>query len=93
MGEQGRTVSELMSAAKLIVEVVDGCEHGWPTELDWLWSVHRDQTLALMDKVRADGGIRFPVLIGTDGRLWDGHHRVAVALALGIDVPVMWAER
>lgn len=34
-------------------------------------------------------GITMPVLIGNDGRLWDGHHRLRIAVRLGIPfVPV-----
>lgn len=42
----------------------------------------------LEQEIRANG-ITMPVLIGTDGRLWDGHHRLRIAVRLGIDyVPV-----
>lgn len=43
----------------------------------------------LVESIRADG-IREPVLLGADdGRVWDGHHRVCAALALGLpSVPV-----
>lgn len=42
----------------------------------------------LEQQIRADG-ITVPVLIGSDGRLWDGHHRLRIAVRLGIPyVPV-----
>lgn len=80
-------MNELMTAEQLMAEVKDGDEIGWPDELRWLWTEHREQLLALMDNVLAEGFLS-PVQIGNDGRLWDGHHRVAVAQALGIMLPV-----
>lgn len=32
-------------------------------------------------------GITTPVLLGDDGRVWDGHHRVLAALLVGVPVP------
>lgn len=35
------------------------------------------------------GAVTQPVCLGNDGRIWDGHHRIVAALALGFDsVPV-----
>ncbi|MFD7247813.1 hypothetical protein ACFV6Y_38430 [Streptomyces massasporeus] len=79
---------ELMTAELLMEEVRDGDQHGWPAELRLLWTEDRDKLLALMDRVLAEGFLT-PVQIGDDGRLWDGHHRVAVAAALGIMLPVV----
>lgn len=80
--------AELMTAEHLMEIVRDGDNRGWPSELRWLWTVDRDKTLALMDRVVSEGFLT-PVQIGDDGRLWDGHHRVAVAAALGILLPVV----
>jgi hypothetical protein len=52
-----------------------------------LWRALRHEMAPLLDSVVAEG-FREPILIGDDGRLWDGHHRLAVALAFGISVPV-----
>lgn len=30
-------------------------------------------------------GIKEPILLGDDGRVWDGHHRLMVARILGIE--------
>lgn len=70
--------------------VTPGDPHTWATELRGLWTEHRDQLLALMDRVLAEGFLE-PIVLGHDGRLWDGHHRLAVAKALGILVPVTHA--
>lgn len=34
----------------------------------------------------AEHGITEPVLLGSDGRVWDGHHRIVAARRLGIEV-------
>ncbi|MCX4809039.1 ParB N-terminal domain-containing protein [Streptomyces sp. NBC_01239] len=45
--------------------------------------------LAKLEQQIRENGITMPVLIGSDGRLWDGHHRLRIAVRLGIDyVPV-----
>ncbi|MFD3999904.1 ParB N-terminal domain-containing protein [Streptomyces rubiginosohelvolus] len=65
---------------------------------DWTWDeewADLDQRHAesgyldrLEQQIRANG-ITMPVLIGSDGRLWDGHHRLRIAVRLGIaHVPV-----
>jgi hypothetical protein len=39
-------------------------------------------------------GVREPVLLGIDGRVWDGHHRIVAAIRLGLrDVPVRHSQR
>jgi len=69
----------------------DGGEHGWEHEFAWLDHHQGEQTDRLAEDV-AVNGIREPILLGNDGRVWDGHHRLAVAVRLGIDsVPVSHA--
>lgn len=85
------SAAELMTAELLMEEVQDGDQHGWATELRSLWTEDREKLLALMDQVLAEGFLT-PVEVGPDGRLWDGHHRVAVAAALGIMLPVIHLE-
>lgn len=33
-------------------------------------------------------GFDEPVLLGDDGRVWDGHHRIIAAARAGLDIPV-----
>jgi ParB-like chromosome segregation protein Spo0J len=63
---------------------------------DWTWDdewadldhYRAEQLAALEPQIKANG-ITKPVLIGSDGRLWDGHHRLRLAVRLGIGyVPV-----
>lgn len=61
---------------------------------DWSWRdeyeklIDRPVTQQLIESIRSEG-IREPVLLGKDGRVWDGHHRIIVAMHLGLDtVPV-----
>ncbi|WP_217182684.1 ParB N-terminal domain-containing protein [Streptomyces sp. AC495_CC817] len=64
---------------------------------DWSWIeeyenlIREPETTGLMESIRADG-IREPVLLGNDGRVWDGHHRIIVAMHLGLDaIPVKFS--
>lgn len=61
---------------------------------DWSWDEERDDlandpvTEAVRRRVLNEG-IGFadayaPVLLGNDGRVWDGHHRIVIALEQGI---------
>lgn len=37
--------------------------------------------------------IKEPILLGDDGRVWDGHHRVCAAMYIGeSSVPVEWID-
>lgn len=62
----------------------DGC--GWPEEFASLLASDGEHLSALLLDVQ-ENGFREPILLGNDGRLWDGHHRLLVALLLGVNVP------
>jgi hypothetical protein len=65
---------------------------------DWTWDEEwadldaRHAATGYLDTLEQqirENGITMPVLIGNDGRLWDGHHRLRIAVRLGIPyVPV-----
>ncbi len=75
----------------LLSVVRDGDEIGWDVEFNELWQTHADRLHMLASSIQ-ETGIRVPILIGTDGRVWDGHHRLAVARKLGLsEVPIEWA--
>lgn len=78
----------VMMRPTAVMELVTPGDTGpWSSELAYLWTDHQQhETLTLLNAVLAEG-ITEPIIIGNDGRLWDGHHRLAVALALGIPVP------
>lgn len=77
-----------MRLGDFLTQYADGEEHGWDTEIDWLWTHDEDKMWDLAEQVMQHG-IQTPVLLGDDGRLWDGHHRIGVAVALCIeDIPV-----
>lgn len=61
---------------------------------DWTWAdeygqlIGQDVTKRIGARVAA-GGIGFaddfaPVLLGNDGRVWDGHHRICLAIQQGV---------
>lgn len=77
--------------ARVLAEVRCGSED-WSWDEEWADLDRRHAETGYLAKleqqIRANG-ITMPVLIGTDGRLWDGHHRLRIAVRLGIDyVPV-----
>lgn len=75
---------------------------GWrPGSYDppWSWEdeeneIGDDETMRkLYPEVVALGYISEPVLLGDDGRVWDGHHRIIIAARLGLHVPCDIAGR
>lgn len=76
---------------KVLTEYRDGDEHGWATEFAHLREIHLAKLFDLAGDI-AQHGIKEPILLGTDGRVWDGHHRLCVAQHLGIrHVPIALA--
>lgn len=53
----------------------------WKDERKAIWKEHSTQDL-LID-IR-DNGIREPVILGDDGRVWEGHHRICIAWWLSL---------
>jgi ParB-like chromosome segregation protein Spo0J len=64
----------------------------WSWEEEWADLDRRHAETGYLDTLEAqirESGITVPVLIGSDGRLWDGHHRLRIAVRVGIGyVPV-----
>lgn len=61
-----------------------------PGSADWTWAeeyadlIDNPVTARVRDRVEADG-FGFcddvaPILLGSDGRVWDGHHRIVLAI-------------
>lgn len=58
----------------------------WETEFREL--SQRIRFWQVLESVRSEG-MRRPVLLGNDGRVWDGHHRILAAAVLGrVSIPV-----
>lgn len=90
------------------MQLKDLLEHWRPGSQDppWTWhDEHAELTTgtgrALTDWLREQikvNGIYDPIILGHDGRVWDGHHRVIIARQLGIRevlvdlVPHPWAR-
>lgn len=62
-----------------------------PGSRDWTWEDERDDLLyndfgrlAHIAQSLLSEGQWDPITIGSDGRVWDGHHRIVVAMVLGI---------
>lgn len=85
-------MSTVMQIDELMTLYKDGGELGWEYEFNWMRSEHSAKVSELTLSV-LQNGIREPLLIGDDGRLWDGHHRLYVAYFLGFThVPVKYAR-
>lgn len=66
-----------------------GDEVSWDDEIRWLWLNHTNKMARILVSI-AKEGIHKPILLGDDGRVWDGHHRIAAARALGLKrIPVV----
>ena len=58
----------------------------------WTWADEAADLAGELDDMINDiqvNGILHPVVLGVDGRVWDGHHRILAARALGVRVPVI----
>ena len=83
---------EEMSLREILTSWQDGDGIGWPAEFAWLRTYHHKQLAALAIDV-AKNGFQEPITLGTDGRIWDGHHRLCVAESLDWrHLPVLHAE-
>ena len=58
-------------------------EWTWAMESDQLWSDDQGRMDMLATSIQ-ESGITKPVMLGHDGRVWDGHHRICVAETLGL---------
>ncbi|MEV7491448.1 ParB N-terminal domain-containing protein [Streptomyces anulatus] len=76
---------------RVLTEVRCGSQD-WTWEQEWADLDQRHAETGYLDRLEQQiktNGITMPVLIGSDGRLWDGHHRLRIAVRLGIGyVPV-----
>lgn len=75
-------------------EVREGCcksgRCAWPERHDGLPGAYQRR---LEEHLRSLGEVQEPVLLGNDGRVWDGHHRIVAARRLGFtEVPVEHAR-
>lgn len=94
-----------MSADRLVEKPVEEVLLRWrPGSRDWGWAEEfyhllndpqqKETTAAVRLRVIEEGvgfidGIS-PILLGSDGRVWDGHHRLCVARELGIET--VWVD-
>lgn len=66
--------------------------NSWAAEFAWIINNDYANTSHLVEDIDRNG-VRLPILLGDDGRVWNGHHRLLVARILGFtEVPVVHAE-
>lgn len=70
----------------------EGANHTWTwaDEQMYLLTEQHDYQHGLMIRARAHGSVDWvdpfaPICLGNDGRVWDGHHRICAAMALGFE--------
>jgi hypothetical protein len=56
----------------------------WGQEHEWLWC-HQKKKMKDLTKSISTHGIKTPIILGDDGRVWDGHHRICIAIDLKIE--------
>jgi hypothetical protein len=84
-------MTEYMSRETILAEYKDGDERGWDKEFDYLEECHAEKIAALVESVKQNG-ILEPILLGNDGRVWDGHHRLTAAWLADVKmIPVIRA--
>lgn len=76
-----------MPLSRILAEWRPG-SHDWSWDDEYADLVGDDVTRRIEERVLG-GGIGFidhiaPVLLGSDGRVWDGHHRIVLAMKHGI---------
>lgn len=76
-------VPENLPVAWVLANYSDGDERGWDVEFAWLRANHTARLADLTASI-LDHGVQVPILLGPDGRIWDGHHRLCVARHLGL---------
>jgi hypothetical protein len=61
----------------------------WADESLWLLTNQTEYQLGVIRRAHLEQSVDWldvfaPICLGADGRVWDGHHRICAALALGI---------
>ncbi len=81
-----------LSPESIMSAYMTGDENGWWEENLHLWRTQSHAMRELADSIEVHG-VHEPVLLGDDGRVWDGHHRILIAAGLGLkSIPVLLAE-
>lgn len=64
----------------------------WADEYDDLMRREYTSMMTLILSIKSYG-IQQPILLGDDGRVWDGHHRICAAMHIGLDtIPVVFSN-
>jgi ParB-like chromosome segregation protein Spo0J len=83
---------QTMGLREILTNYIDGDGIGWPAEFAFLRTFHAHKIADITASVAREG-FKEPIFLGTDGRIWDGHHRLAVAEALNYgELPVLFGD-
>lgn len=73
-----------MRVDRILEHYAPGDENSWADEFTYLLTFYGEEMGYLAGDIN-ENGIKEPILLGDDGRVWDGHHRLLVARLLGIE--------
>lgn len=73
--------AQTMNLREILTNYSDGDGIGWSAEFAYLRTFHAKKIADITASVAREG-FKEPIFLGYDGRVWDGHHRLAVAEAL-----------
>ena len=83
---------ESMSMSRVLAEYAPGDGGTWLQEFAWM-ALHSSRKLRGLALSIEEIGVQRPILLGDDGRVWDGHHRILIATDVGMEgVPVVHAQ-
>lgn len=63
-------------------------EETWQQRYVRLWTDEVDKMIGIHAAMRAHGWVGTPAVLGWNGKVWDGTHRIVVGLQLALAVPV-----
>ncbi len=69
---------EIWRIQKVLAEIQPGDQDwSWQSQFRWLEEARQDRLTDLTTEILTEG-LERPLVLGPDGRLWDGHHRLYV---------------
>lgn len=84
-------MSETMRVSDILEQYDAGDGWAWSVEFEWLRKNH-GRALRELARSVLQYGVREPIVLGKDRRVWDGHHRLYIAHTFNFEwVPVEYA--
>lgn len=71
-------MTNVMRVSDLLKQYTPGEDHSWEDEFEELRGRNSRALFELLTSIEQIGMVT-PILLGDDGRVWDGHHRLCIA--------------